>query len=340
MTQWAPITLEEMEALHGLPHLQRCLYMQLVFVADRRTGRVGIKSGLSLLGLQQRLEVHPARGRHADHVGQPTKKAIRSALNGLENAGLIKPCGNGEVLAFLLPLAYRVSSRVRDEGHMKDADEGAFYPQEKTPESLAAEGFSQDAADDGRHIETPDEGHISKSRVNHLSKQSSSSYQLPVDNFRPDVMMMAMSKNDLAGLVVWLERKRGKAVVVASTDPVVAKWHGLSVTGLELSEAHRIAVMYRKTAGSEAAVNPGYLDSILRSQVLNRREVSRKGGASGPPVWFVSTQGIEAMAEKHGLARADGETDDALKGRVMFAVAQAEDAARRARREKRKASAG
>ena len=101
---WAPITLEEMEAMHGLPHLQRALYMRLLFDADRVTCRVGEKTNISIQGLRERLEVDHVRGRHTADAGKPTKKAVLSAIEGLEKAGLIKRIGNKEVLVFLLVL--------------------------------------------------------------------------------------------------------------------------------------------------------------------------------------------------------------------------------------------
>lgn len=333
---WAPITLEEMEAMHGLPHLQRALYLQLLWAADRKTCRVGEKTNISIQGLRERLEVDHVRGRHTSQAGMPTKKAVLSAIEGLEKAGLIKRIGNKELLVFLLVLARRASSRLRDEGHVRGHYQGRNNPQEKQPEILDASAFEENGADHDGAWPDADEGHISRERVNHLSKQSSSSYQLPVDNFSADVMMMAMSADVLARLVVWLERKRGRVVVVSEADPVIAQWAKASVTGVELSEAYRIAVSYREAAKSLAPVNAGYLDAILRSQVLNRRVVCRKGKDQGPAVWFQSTTGIEAMGQKNGIERRAGESDEDLKGRVMFAIALAEDAVKAARRTRRK----
>lgn len=332
---WAPITLEEMEAMHGLPHLQRALYLQLLWAADRKTCRVGEKTNISIQGLRERLEVDHVRGRHTADAGKPTKKAVLSAIEGLEKAGLIKRIGNKEVLVFLLVLARRASSRPRDEGHIRGQHQGRSYPQEKQPESLDTTGFEENAAAHDGAASDADEGHISRERVNHLSKQSSSSYSMAVDNFSGGVMMMALKKNELAGLVGWLERKRGKVVTVSEADPVIAKWARASVTGVELSEAHRIAVSYREAAKSTAPVNANYLDSILRSQVLNRRVVCKREEGQRPAVWFASTLGIEAMGERHGVHRQAGESDAALKGRVAHAVALAEEAKRQARRDRR-----
>ena len=333
---WAPITLEEMEAMHGLPHLQRALYLQLLWAADRKTCRVGEKTNISIQGLRERLEVDHVRGRHTADAGKPTRKAVLSAIDGLVKAGLIERIGNGEVLVFLLVLARRASSRLRDEGHVRGQHQGRSYPQAKQPESIDTTGFEENSADHDGAASDADEGHISRERVNHLSKQSSSSYQLPVDNFYAGVMMMALKKNELAGLVSWLERKRGKVVMVSEADPVVAKWVKASVTGVELSEAHRIAVSYREAAKSTAPVNANYLDSILRSQVLNRRVVCKRAEGQRPAVWFASTVGIEAMGERHGIQRQSGESDAALKGRVAHAIALAEEAERQARRNRRK----
>lgn len=333
---WAPITLEEMEAMHGLPHLQRALYMQLLWAADRKTCRVGEKTNISIQGLRERLEVDHVRGRHTADAGKPTRKAVLSAIDGLVKAGLIERIGNGEVLVFLLVLARRASSRLRDEGHVRGHYQGRNNPQVKQPESLAASAFDEnDAAHDGAGPDA-DEGHISRERVNPLSVETTSSSEWPVDNFSPGVMMSPMSRKNLALLVVWLERKRGKAVVVSETDAAVARWAADAVTGVELSEAHSIAVRQRRASSSQAAVNPGYLDSILRSQVLNRRVVCKREEGQRPAVWFASTLGIEAMGERHGVHRQAGESDAALKGRVAHAIALAEEAERQARRDRRK----
>lgn len=333
---WAPITLEEMEAMHGLPHLQRALYLQLLWAADRKTCRVGQKTNISIQGLRERLEVDHVRGRHTADAGKPTRKAVLSAIDGLVKAGLIERIGNGEVLVFLLVLARRASSRLRDEGHVRGHYQGRNNPQVKQPESLDKTGFEENAAAHDGAASDADEGHISRERVNHLSKQSSSSYSMAVDNFSAGVMMMALKKNELAGLVGWLERKRGKVVSVSEDDPVIAKWARASVTGVELSEAHRIAVSYREAAKSRAPVNANYLDSILHSQVLNRRIVCKREEGQRPAVWFASATGIEAMGERHGIQRQAGESDAALKGRVAHAIALAEEAERQARRNRRK----
>lgn len=82
------ISQEELEALLGLSHLQRLIYLQgLRPYVDYETGLVGLKRGISYQSLAEILFVEPHPGIQS---GSPSKDQIRRALKRLEQAKLIE----------------------------------------------------------------------------------------------------------------------------------------------------------------------------------------------------------------------------------------------------------
>ena len=315
----------EQEALAGLPWMQRCLYMALRWRMNHRTGRVGDECSISYQALAEDLYVEPVQGRH--EAGSPSIKALRCALEQLQKAGLVRSCGSREVLVFLLPLA-GISARPKKEGQMKGRDDGQRYQQ---PETVDLRGFTSDLQSHDGQTENGNEGHTSDIRVNPLSVETTSSSDRPVDNFR-DRMMMPLTAGQMVDLVAWLERKRGKQSPLVASDSRLASWQASRVTGTELSEAHRIALAQRASSRCEAPVNAGFLDSILRSQVLSRRSASREAKRNRGGHWYDSPEGIAAMADKVGLVRESGETLDIFRFRINDVLIQREKAARRTRK--------
>lgn len=82
------ISLEELSALSGLPHLQQLLYLcGLRPYVDYKTALVGFKRGISYQSLSETLYIEPHPGIKG---GSPSKDQLRRALKGLERAGLLE----------------------------------------------------------------------------------------------------------------------------------------------------------------------------------------------------------------------------------------------------------
>lgn len=82
------ITLDELSALNGLPHMQQLCYLRGIRpYVDYQTGIVGIKRGVSYQSLTEALYVEPHQGIAS---GSPSKDQVRRAVKGLERAGLLR----------------------------------------------------------------------------------------------------------------------------------------------------------------------------------------------------------------------------------------------------------
>ena len=332
----------EWEALAGLPFIQRCLYLVLRWHMDRLTGRVGDVRGISLQGLAEELYVEPVRGRHAAECGSPSKKAIRSALDGLQKSGLISACGNGEVLVFFLPKSRRVSARQNDEGHMRGTGEGHSQGHSKNkPPALANTGLLPvDKSDEGRdegHPQNPDEGHTSSTRVNHPYLQAAAAAQsVPVDNSA--LLVLPLLSENVAEWIRRSERGRGCSPRVLSQAPEIAAWLKAAVTGEELREAYGLAKGDREATKNRAGITPGFL-TIFVQRVIDKRVVSRGSDARpAAAAWFCSDEGIAAKAKALGIERAVDESAAQLRSRVDTALMLRDEAGRQRRkvgREKR-----
>lgn len=307
----------EWEALGGLPFMQRCLYLVLRWYMDRHTGRVGDSRGISLQGLAEELYVEPVRGRHASECGSPTKKAVRSALDGLERAGLIQPCGNGEVLVFFLGKARRAVARPKDEGHMRGTQEGRDEGHRQTKD---LQGFGADEGHDEGHGQNPDEGHTSSTRVNNPSKQPSSpASRESVD--KSALLLMPLRAEAVAEWIRLQEAERGCKARVTGRAPLIAAWLELAVTGEELHEAYSLAKRNRDSTQNPSAIWLPYLDVFVKRVVAERR-VSSGEGAAGPTSsdWWGSEAGIIAKAKALGVERIEGEDVQLLRSRVIDAI--------------------
>lgn len=293
----------EWEALGGLPFMQRCLYLVLRWYMDRLTGRVGDTRGISLQGLGEELYVEPVRGRHAAECGSPSKKAVRSALDGLEKAGLIRPCGNGEVLVFFLPKARRAVARPKDEGHMRGTDE---WHDDGHGKHRANAGKSAHEGHDDGHTQNSDEGHTSRTRVNHPSKQASAAAcSVPVD--KSALLVMPLQAERVAEWIRLHERERGCRAKVVSRAAQIADWLALAVTGEELHEAYSLAKIDREVTQNPAPINLPFLDIFVRRVIAGRRS-AEKGTGPAVALWHATWDGLNEQAKALGVPpwRADG----------------------------------
>lgn len=310
----------EKEALDGLPIMQRWLYMVLRWYMDRATGRVGDTRGISLQSLAEELYVEPVRGRHAADCGSPSKKAIRSALDGLEKAGLIRPCGNGEVLVFFLLKARRAVARSKDEGHMRGTDDGY---DDWISESRAKSGKAAYEGHDEGHTQNRDEGHTSSKRVNHpYTEASAAACAAAVD--KSALLLMPLQPERVAEWIRLHELDRGCRAKVTSRAAKIAEWLALDVTGEELHEAYSLAKIDREVTQNRAPINLPFLDIFVR-RVIAGREVSR-GEVARPamPDWWQSAEAISEKAKAVGIEPEPGEPIERLRSRVVTALKRKE----------------
>ena len=101
------ITEAELDAMHGLGPLAVSLYIGLRRQMDYRTGETGRSTPISLHGLAHATEIHITRGKGFE-IRQPSEKEIRTALDRLARAGLLRRLA-GDRLAFRLVLALTVT---------------------------------------------------------------------------------------------------------------------------------------------------------------------------------------------------------------------------------------
>ena len=96
------INQAERDALNGLPHLPRLVYLVLRPYMDYSAGIVGIKRGISYQALREELYVEPHKGYKS---GSPSKDQMRRAIKTLERAGLISIQSEGKKLILKCELA-------------------------------------------------------------------------------------------------------------------------------------------------------------------------------------------------------------------------------------------
>ena len=137
-TQWGDA---EDDALQGLPHLGRVIYLQcLRRYMDYTTGIVGIARKISYQMIREVGEVIRERGSTLPDY-QPNTAEIRTALKQLENKGLVVRLATArqfDSMRFRLPLAVTVSIRPDEEQQMNNRE----------PTTGATTGTHQDSARD------------------------------------------------------------------------------------------------------------------------------------------------------------------------------------------------
>ena len=106
------ITRDELDATRGLSDLAVRLYMRLRTLMDFSTGIVGKHRRISYQSLKEDCEVETPKGQGFMRT-QPTEKALRCALSGLERHGLVEPVGNFD---FHLARAQKLQARPNQTG--------------------------------------------------------------------------------------------------------------------------------------------------------------------------------------------------------------------------------
>lgn len=315
------ISPDEFEALQGLPALQFQLYIKLRWSMDARTRHVGQHGrGISYLVLAQQLYVEPVRGRHGDDAGSPTKSAIRSALQGLERAGLIQSVGSSEKLVLLLPKAGRYSARPNDERHMSAHHERQVS---NTTETRMDAGVSDGYPQHEQQGAFQHEQHISRVKEKTYT-ETTSSHAEPGDARDVDPMLL-LSAVQMAEWLRQAESARGRfaARIVASSQEL-QDWQARGLRFAQLREAYDLAVANRVATKNQAPLNPGFL-RIFVDQVFSRPVVCRveRSGVERRAVAAAPLQ-IVRQAKRLGIEpqRAD-EDAEAFHLRVVKASSEA-----------------
>ena len=121
------VTASEMAAMHGAGPLAGFIYAHLRQWMDYGTGVVGRTRAISLAMLSAYAETHTPRGQGTE-ITQPSEKMIRTAIERLVRAGLLRRLP-GDRLCFWLPLAQTAHPRPnqtgRDAGAESSTEPGA-----------------------------------------------------------------------------------------------------------------------------------------------------------------------------------------------------------------------
>lgn len=149
------ITRNELQALHGAGPLAVAVYLHLRAWMDYGTGIVGKSRPVSLAMLAAFTETHTPRGS-GTQIEQPTEKAIRTALDRLNRAGLLHRLG-AERLLFRLPLALTVQARPNQTRH---GDGTLLSPEPDTAEAAPALAMQAEPGTESEGAEGPNPAHI------------------------------------------------------------------------------------------------------------------------------------------------------------------------------------
>ena len=167
------LTEAELDAMHGAGPLAVALYLELRRLMDYRTGEVGRSTPISLAGLARACESHTPRGKGFE-IRQPSEKEIRTALDRLARAGLLRRLA-GDRLAYRLPVALTARARPAHTGQGAGTDSSTQPGTADTAPALAVQ------AEPG----TPNEGTTEPNRahVNAQENQNPAAARPPaVDN--------------------------------------------------------------------------------------------------------------------------------------------------------------
>lgn len=174
------VTLRELDALHELPHLAQVLYLRgLRPHMDVATGQVGMIRRLSERGLIEVATVPAVPGRSAAHVVAPTRKAIRSALDALESAGLVRRVqGVDRCFVFYLPKARQDKSVRRSRGQIRGQDQEGQKPHGNagfSPADDGIRGLSRGPHQGSRYIPTV----MASFEVTESAREEAARFDLP-----------------------------------------------------------------------------------------------------------------------------------------------------------------
>lgn len=140
-------TDRERQALPGLGPLARAMYEVLRFQMDYTTGLVGRRTPISWNGLAHELRTDTPRGR-GHQTTRPTLQEMRTAVERLIRAGLLKRVGGEDFLSFLCPFAFIAPVRPFHTQQSGNSPQSTEPNRRETSNGEAFEGF-EDSPDSG-----------------------------------------------------------------------------------------------------------------------------------------------------------------------------------------------
>ncbi len=271
------VTAEELDATRGLSDLAVRIYWCLRSLMDIHTGITGQRRRISYQALREECEVTTPKGKGFQRR-QPSEKALRCALAGLQRASLLEVIGP---LVFRLSKAALAAARSNQTG------------QEQGTPAAAAPPYSSSDADPTRPLTPPRTGRTSEVGVNStLFVAASSSTPWPVDN----------SPGRLAAEFLHrLSQRLGYPIAHRPNDPLLAKWSAEGLSFAALEQAVSAAREARNRDQSGAPLNPGFIAAFL----------------TPPADWRNTWSGIVGQGKTLGIAQQPGELAPYFKARVL-----------------------
>lgn len=303
------LTLEEIEATHGVGPLSACAYLWLRYWVDIRTGVVGKSRPISLGMLRAYCETHVTKGRGIQIV-QPSERNIRTALEGLERAGLLKRLP-GDSLIFRLPLA-QVLLHVPSKPDAKPTGNPGMVPGTLDNWSDTAVGAGSPAPAQPNPARYP-----SRSRPaypTHNRGQRDNPSPQPAASTTRDERVPAAGRNVRHDSIAAFLHDHG--VLVGPGHPIVAEWAVSNVSDADLLAAVQLARQARASEGTGQPLNPGFIRAKLR-KVLGKEKLATVA-------WWSSVSGMESRARELNIHGArPGESMDEFKARIVAAGSRA-----------------
>ncbi len=308
------LTLQEIEATHGVGPLSSCAYLWLRYWVDIRTGVVGKSRPISLGMLRAYCETHVPKGRGIQIV-QPSERNIRTALEVLERVGLIKRLP-GDNLIFRLPLA-----QVLLLAPGKPDVNLTGYP-DTMPGRVDNWAEAATGAGAPNVVQPNPARYPSRPRTaypTHIRGRRDNPPSQPAASTTREERMLAAGRNERHEAIAALLHDQG--VLVGSGHPVVAEWVAMNVSDTDLLAAVQLACQAREAEGTGQPLNPGFIRAKLR-KVLGKEKPAAVA-------WWSSVPAMEARARELKIAGArPGESMEEFKARIVVAGCQPTTSAR------------
>jgi hypothetical protein len=249
--QVVAITGGEIDALHGAGPLAFQAYILLRAWMDYGSGITGRSRPISLAMLGAYCETHTPRGGGVQ-IAAPSEKAVRTALDRLQRAGLLRRLP-GERLAFSLPLAVNVSARPEQTRH-------------------------------GGGTQLPTEPGTAKPKSSAACERIPGTPETQPARPNPAHIMNHGLLSSTCALATYL---RDQGIDPAPRGELLARWRTAGVTLPALEAAVTAGRAVRAKAGSRQPLNLGLLDRILfdgaRYRLLDDSALIATGAAQGRP---------------------------------------------------------
>jgi hypothetical protein len=275
------ITRDELDATRGLSDLAVRLYLRLRSLMDFSTCVVGKHRRISYQSLKEDCEVVTPKGLGYQRT-QPTLRGLRTALDGLERAGLVEPVGP---LVFHLARAQKSEVRPNQTRHETDTV------------GVAANPYAASDSGQTRHEESVEPVTPRCTKKSNVYTSTAAGAHGSVDNSPAGIA---------ADFLNLLSKKLGYPIAHKHDDPKLAKWVESGLTFDALEVAVRAAKEARQRDGNPAPLNPGYIASFLGQ----------------PGDWRATWSGIVGKGRALGIEQRDGEHCPAFKQRVMLAAGE------------------